>query len=366
MAQALSQDVIFEVLSRLPVKSLIRFKATCKAWLALISEPYFIASHYKRSRANPSLLILPLKQDIFQETVDLYSYKKEARVSELLLQRKLPCEDRLLALYPCQVNGIIMLFSERSFHICNPSTKEFLTLSPPYSDHAHHCVGFGLDSSTNKYKVVRVFLRSFDENTQDYDLGCEIFTLGDGSWRTIDGPPCTIVRNCPATVGEVVYWPTYKKEHGMAILQFSLRDETFGVVPGPPLKANENYVPSDLVALEGDLGYVDRRVESYTVDIWALNACNNTWSKKYNIDCSNFGLMTVEAADDRKILLSSGNRLAYFDPRSKTWTAVLAIGGAPNDKYPWKQACMSFLDGSLHFFVAPFAESLVSVTTGSH
>ncbi|XP_038981828.1 F-box protein CPR1-like [Phoenix dactylifera] len=301
--------------------------------------------------------------------MDLYSYKKEARVSELLLHTKLPRGDMLLSLYPCEVNGLIMLFSERFIHICNPSTKEFLTLpkgslSPPHSDHIHRYVGFGFDSSTNKYKVVRTFLRGVDNDTQDYGLGCEVCTLGDGSWRAIDGPSSPVVSHCPVTVGEVIYWPAYEEEHGRAaILLFSLRDERFGIVRAPPFEANANHIPL-LAALEGDLSYVVHRFDSDMMDIWVLNACNNTWSKKYSIDTSNLNLRSPIAMHDGKILLSSGNRLAYFDPRSKTLTAVVAIGGLSNEEYPWKQPCMSFLDGSLHFFVSLYAESLASVITG--
>lgn len=209
-------------------------------------------------------------------------------------------------------------------------------------------MGFGFDSSTKKYKVVRIFLRSFDRDTGDQDLGCEVFILGDDSWREIDCPPC--LSYCLVTVGEVIYWLTYKKEHGIAILRLVLETRRLGwfqLLPSRQMRT----MPL-LVALEGDLGYVDCRFGSYLVDIWVLNACNNTWSKKYNIDCSNLRHMKPEAMHDGKVLFSSSNRLAYFDPRSKTSGAVLAIGGAPNDdKYSWK-------------LVVPYAESLVSVMTG--
>ncbi|KAI3943210.1 hypothetical protein MKX01_027508, partial [Papaver californicum] len=38
-------DVIFQILIRLPIQSLLRFKSVCTSWYALIQSPHFIQSH---------------------------------------------------------------------------------------------------------------------------------------------------------------------------------------------------------------------------------------------------------------------------------------------------------------------------------
>jgi len=38
----ISEELIFEILSRLPVQDLIRFMSVCKAWHAIISDPFFV------------------------------------------------------------------------------------------------------------------------------------------------------------------------------------------------------------------------------------------------------------------------------------------------------------------------------------
>ena len=38
-------DVILNILARLPVKSLFRFRCVCKSWDSLITSPYFISTH---------------------------------------------------------------------------------------------------------------------------------------------------------------------------------------------------------------------------------------------------------------------------------------------------------------------------------
>jgi hypothetical protein len=60
-------DLALEILIRLPVKSLLRFKAVCKAWHVTISSQSFIATHLQRSTSNhkcrPSFLITPYLLD---------------------------------------------------------------------------------------------------------------------------------------------------------------------------------------------------------------------------------------------------------------------------------------------------------------
>ena len=59
----LLNKLVCEILIRLPVESLLRFKRVSKAWRALISAPSFIQSHLQLSASKwdkkPSLLITP-------------------------------------------------------------------------------------------------------------------------------------------------------------------------------------------------------------------------------------------------------------------------------------------------------------------
>ncbi|MCL7044861.1 hypothetical protein MKW94_005908 [Papaver nudicaule] len=59
-----TDDVVVEILSRLPAKSLIRFKSVCKRWLSLIKQDqYLIDSHFNHSKSRPNLLYIdPLQE----------------------------------------------------------------------------------------------------------------------------------------------------------------------------------------------------------------------------------------------------------------------------------------------------------------
>ena len=39
--------IVLDILARLPVKSIIKFRCVCKAWYSSITEPYFIFTHVR-------------------------------------------------------------------------------------------------------------------------------------------------------------------------------------------------------------------------------------------------------------------------------------------------------------------------------
>jgi hypothetical protein len=44
-AGVLPADAVYEILLRVPAKDLCRFRAVCRPWRSLLSDPHFIAAH---------------------------------------------------------------------------------------------------------------------------------------------------------------------------------------------------------------------------------------------------------------------------------------------------------------------------------
>src|SRR3954466_4024546 len=50
-------ELIIEILLKLPVKTLLRFRCVCKSWLSLISNNSFATSHFELA-ATPRLIFI--------------------------------------------------------------------------------------------------------------------------------------------------------------------------------------------------------------------------------------------------------------------------------------------------------------------
>ena len=138
-SRLLLQEIIVEILLRLPVESLLRCKSVCKSWYSLISGQYFINSHvklwtnrhrYERHQYGHPRLIF------------IVSHK----------QRLSHKDSRFRLISSC--NGLFCIVDKDTLTIYNPSTRIHKRL--PFSGFLFVDYAFGYDDSTDDYKFVGV------------------------------------------------------------------------------------------------------------------------------------------------------------------------------------------------------------------
>ncbi|KAF9617509.1 hypothetical protein IFM89_036713 [Coptis chinensis] len=211
--QDMPYDLLLEILTRLPVKSLFRFKSVCKTWCYLIQDPIFIQRHSKQSK-KAACLYLSVGKGYFRHIVAVNQQGATASICRM----RSPC----CPLQYC--NGLICYSTfgtvsprRTNLHVFNPTTGESTTLPT----NSGYCIKFGLgyDESINKYKVVDV-----DSSP------CLIFTLGeDSSWRPICSKPAVSVLPAESIfVNGALHW----NSDGV-VISFDLKNEKFGAITHP-------------------------------------------------------------------------------------------------------------------------------------
>lgn len=244
----------------------------------MIDDPSLAYMHLTRSVEEPKMLILDHqteKPDTLRFTEVVGGFLKADKNLVTKFAKSKAC-----FLESC-CNGLLCftkIYDDRVLVLFNPLRQEVIAL-PPHTASlipGKRKYGLGFDSSTNTYKVVRVFIRGGCHGNLSFNLGAEVYTLGTSSWRPISkGPPCRLAGR-PIFACGALHWDALK---GKYIVSFDVGKEEFGSISPP-----KYYSSSHLLDLGGNLAMVDRSFDSH-IEIWVMKEYKKReWVKEYKID----------------------------------------------------------------------------------
>uniref|UniRef100_A0ACD5UB53 Uncharacterized protein n=2 Tax=Avena sativa TaxID=4498 RepID=A0ACD5UB53_AVESA len=319
----LLEEMILEILIRLPVKSILRFKSVSKAWCAMISDPLFIRTHLlhsaSKSNQNPSLLISPHALDsvikgekwptTFSTQIRFYQWQSASpSVAKFLLAKDFQGEFSSVCQF-VHCDGLVLLPTNTKVYLFNPATRDTLTLPEnnpnkiPVPPDVCLPAGLGLDPSTGRYKVVRAFYRSIDPLTDVFHMGMQVYTIGDtaASWRdTPTDPPYPVVEwTTPKSVKGQIFWVidiyNMKLRPPHCLLRLNLEDETFGTTCLPDSLDPALDEAFMLDVMHGDICLTassSAKPGPQPQLIWALvheDGMSSRWEQRYSICTSQVG-----------------------------------------------------------------------------
>lgn len=225
----LPEDIVVEILLRLPVKSLVRFRCVSKRWRYLISDPRFAKCHFKQASERVQRVLLSTPSEIRSLHADAPFGNG---LKELIVPFKQPgCTVRILG----SCNGLVCvaLCYLKDFYIWNPSTGDYKILPDPgISPIGEYAYGFGYDSSTNDYKLlVTAYFISVVHETK-------VFSLKTNSWKRIQNQPHCYSLDCYDSAGTLfngaLHWQVEVGDlFEEKIIAFDLADSKFREVPLP-------------------------------------------------------------------------------------------------------------------------------------
>ncbi|CAN6238096.1 unnamed protein product [Urochloa humidicola] len=334
----LLDEIVWEILIRLPVESLARFRTVSKAWLAIISDSSFILAHLQCSKEkqhqNPSSFLItphfimePGHAKAFSTNIYQWCLQEDMRrTATLLYGRNFPAGEFEAVSPMAHCDGLILLPTNTKVYVFNPATKDVIALPESQRNMMghHSClpVGLGLDTSTGKYKVARSFYRCCDyDPKQIITMGMEVFTINGehASWReTLVDPPYPILSSQTGTHynGCLFYFINRNNQQHTprGLLRFSLLDETFGVTPllpnmYPTVEDEEIFVNE----LGGELcaTFFSKLVQR--ILIWTTrHVVDPKWSCRYLINIQDHCYPMASLGSGR-IFLRGGNFLLSYN-----------------------------------------------------
>ncbi|KAB2611695.1 SLF1-S21 [Pyrus ussuriensis x Pyrus communis] len=262
------ENRVIETLSRLPPKSLMRFKCIRKSWCTLINSPSFVANHLNNSVNNKlssstCILLNRSQAHVFPDnswnlevfwsminlSIDCDEHDLHYDVSDLNIP--FPLKDHGFVQIDGNCNGIFCIIAGKTRYfinvlLCNPATGEFRQLphscllirSPPKGKFQLETIfrglGFGYEFKAKEYKVVQIIENceySDDERTYYHRIAlphrAEVYTTTANSWREIKIDISSETNHCswPVYLKGFCYWFAIDGE--ICILSFDLGDEIF-------------------------------------------------------------------------------------------------------------------------------------------
>ncbi|XP_050210891.1 F-box/kelch-repeat protein At3g06240-like [Mercurialis annua] len=335
MSDHLCEEVVAEILKRLPVKSLLKFKCVCRSWYALITNPIFISLHLAHTTESNKTLSL-VKKYCYSKTPQFVLHCDDDSFSEYK-QLDLPsfneCGNDIWVVGSC--NGLVCLF-DRKFKrvtVWNPATGEFIATSLiGICKGLYDFLGFGFDRKNNAYKVVRIVF-SLRDDTASPPVA-EIFQPGSDSWKTIPIKNLHYdFRGSRVHWNGVFHWFT-KRHNGRkkTIATFDLSNEAFQEMMLPHMLAtiDNSYISLTVYCQSlAAIHYEDWtwNTSSSKCSIWVMKEYGEaeSWTKQVTLDFKDHGGLkpVVSFQGNGGILVENrDDELASYDPETQRVTPL--------------------------------------------
>ncbi|KAM3695649.1 hypothetical protein ACB098_07G149100 [Castanea mollissima] len=310
----LPPEILPNILLRLPTKSIVKFTCVCKTWRSLIRNPDFISAHLKLSNHNQPLLLFRFCSDWLQDA--MFSMQRDTHEKEVY---KLYCDNQdfnehtrfdfpfrtqaqVLSGVVGTCNGLVCVkvdcFSRRII-LWNPCVRMFVVLPEPnvtYQLYGGCCAsaGFGFDSKTNDYKVVRV-VSVLDWRINEWGVSppkVEVYSLATGEWSMVTTAlPCSVYPGAPMPfVNGALHWVALRRtnyeKYRNFITVLDLGDLVFSEITPPILSddeddGDESHILPFISAYGNSLALFQEGFRTPCVNVWLMRryADASSWTK---------------------------------------------------------------------------------------
>ena len=271
----LPEDLIVEILSRVPRTSLARFRSTSKGWNALIEKD-------ERLAKNSSLVVMLIYRKVYLVRLDLHGIQDDNIVkviSQFSLNDPLSTyslkEVDIHNVFHCDGLLLCTTMDERLV-VWNPCSGETSRIIKPlHSKYSSDVYALG-KSSCNEYKILRVHHRGHGF-CSPYFVDYEIYDFTSNSWRLVgETSEWSFPGNCRhgTSADGNTYWLSFDfsqdcQRPRKSLICFDFSTERFGCVSLPVDPASYNLFALSVTREEQKLCLFTSRVEMYDIiEIW--------------------------------------------------------------------------------------------------
>ncbi|KAL4595695.1 hypothetical protein ACB092_12G109400, partial [Castanea dentata] len=325
----LPDEVVLDILARLPVKSLLRFRCVCKPWYSSIANPKFITTHllnHSHHHHHHHGYVIHIPWNIPEPSSG--SSPSSGQVCTLTCDRTYETISEFRVPFTFQsgfphfvgsCNGILCFNFYRArgsnvFYLWNPSIRKFKRL--PDNQSPIMIFGIGYDSQNNDFKVVGIS-RIFATSKPPPEFG--VYSLNLDSWKRVE---LGISLTPNFFYDNMLRYVDGQERHSAdMLLSFDVNSEKFKQLPLPDDEGRGSCFMKFITSFKGKLALIKfesgAQPHNTLCSIWVMREYGviESWNKIRVLSTENFhdfisftkyGLLLVQT---RSLLVSTNSEL---------------------------------------------------------
>uniref|UniRef100_A0ACD5X082 Uncharacterized protein n=1 Tax=Avena sativa TaxID=4498 RepID=A0ACD5X082_AVESA len=294
----LPEELVLDILLRLPPKSILQCRAVCKAWLCITTDRTFLLAHHGRQPAQRLLSFVRnvgsygsgTDLRVVDYCVEAIDFRTREFRSVVRFTGNTPAyESSLEDDYPFTIHaacdGLLLMSCDDSLYICNPATRQWALVCPPALGD-HKIAGLYVHGPSAEYRMLSY--RDIDRTNKFF-----INTVGSDSVRCITfGSSSVSMRKWLARGSKATEFDRPFLSHGKLhwlpqsnplknILVFDTVAEEFSWLSSPVVTWDVVF----LLEMEGTLAMSKSPTAGSKVDLWVLQDYKSAiWVHRYQIE----------------------------------------------------------------------------------
>ncbi|KAL7123046.1 hypothetical protein ACP275_01G081200 [Erythranthe tilingii] len=342
----LPDEIMIDILSRLPAKSVGKSRCVSKPWRTILSGNQFIKAHLTHLKRTHQQNLIFITGDFSIRTISAIQNDAVSREIELGLEKK--WSD---VLGSC--DGLVLLQNDdEDKFLLNPITMQLVKVpdwpAPSYKDESIGMHGFGYDSSIDDYKIVSVSYHDPREYVSSVvHTFVDVYCVRSGVWKRVGNPPYDIfyflgkdaydhvyvLRTPGAYLNGAIHWFASDANERTVIVAFDLAREVFDEMPAP-VGVDGNLVPYELVVLGGCLCIYDVQSVIGQANVWIMREYRSakSWTR-LNIECIHEWEMAKPLCcigDEEVVLVNTMAEALVYNVKEKSLNNMVVDGVPAN------------------------------------
>ncbi|KAG5628066.1 hypothetical protein H5410_013284 [Solanum commersonii] len=333
----LPEELIVDILYRLPVKSIGRCRCVSKHWRNFLSHPQFIKLHFNlHSHTQEEKFIIITRQHELHTITFNHHIPQNGEISGISRKVNFQQLSHNWISVAGSCNGLVLVVDRENLKfLINPTTLKHHQI-PSFDlvlplQGSCYMYGLGYNVVSDDYKVVAL---SYNCYNQFRTATCvDIYSVRKGLWEKLENSPYDHSHTDSVSgvlVNGALHWLTHRiPEYSSAIVGFDLSVDKFSEVPGPTDLQDYCFM-CKLAALKGYLCISTNLSPSMDkIIFWIMKeyGVKESWTK-FEIKDLNLnvclGKLLCSIGDDDDVLLDVNEELVVYN-MTENWCKDLLL-----------------------------------------